>query len=87
VKPHNCVEVIKSYAEKFKEGNGDEDFLHHLEKYTADNRKGELEFYILELASLGLVKPHQRNRKTGASSTVYISTNIGIKFLSFVINE
>lgn len=86
-KSHKGTEMIKSYSRKAKQKNSDNDFLLHLKNYTSDQKSGELEFYILELASLGLVKLIPRGSSKRANTPGYMATTIGAKFLSFVINE
>lgn len=59
-----------------------------LDEYTTKDKNGELEFYLLELVSLGLLKAvPSRNQLGGTSSPRYIVTDIGRTFLRFIINK
>ena len=85
---HKGTEIIeafiKKYGEKAKKGNFDKT----LKAYTSQEKKSELEFYMLELASFGLIKPIPKKNQLGSQgSSHYIATEIGIKFLSFIIKE
>ncbi|MDF3027036.1 MAG: hypothetical protein K0S23_1343 [Fluviicola sp.] len=59
-----------------------------LNEYATKDKNGEIEFYMLELASLGLIK--EISRKTaprGTSTSKYIVTDICRKFLTFIIKK
>ncbi len=88
---HKGTEIIKSYIDKIERKVRNRSFIEFLAFYCSKDKKSENEFFILELASLGLIKTvpskggfdsYQRSQ-----SPKYMNTEIGEKFLSFIIKN
>ena len=59
-----------------------------LNSYATKDNNGEIEFYLLELVSLGLIKEiPQKITHSGTSSPKYVVTDICRKFLTFIIKK
>lgn len=82
---HKGYTIIESYVYSCK--NKVTVLNESLSGYTTKDKNGEIEFYLLELVSLGLIKEiPQKTQLGGTNAPKYVVTDICRKFLSFIIN-